>query len=201
MNLIPADRKALIVVLVDLQPQFIDTSSSNDEAVIGRIQQLLLMCDTLNIPVLATVEEPIAQKGSLVNSLAKWFPKSGIVFSKLAYDLTAETDIRNALLKSNRKQVAVVGAETDVCVMQSVLGLLRMGLDVFLMEDCVMSSTTDTSAALARMYACGAIPSTWKSLYYELIRTDDEDNRLREDPNMMRKGFIPPEKLPSNRSG
>ena len=195
MNPITAEKEALIVVLVDLQPQFIDALSSNVEAVMGRIQQLLLMSDAFDIPVLATVEEPIAQKGSLVDSLANWFPESGIVLPKLAYDLSAETDICNAVLKSNRRQCAVVGAETDVCVMQSVLGLLRMGLDVFLIEDCVMSSTTDTSAALARMYACGAIPSTWKSLYFELIRTDDFDNRLRADAKLAKKGFIPPEEL------
>lgn len=201
MNPISADKSSLIVVLVDLQPQFVDMSSSNDEAVIGRIQQMLLMCETLNIPVLATAEEPIARKGRMVDALAKCFPKSGTIFPKLAYDLTAETDIRNALLGSNRKQVAVVGAETDVCVMQSVLGLLRMGLEVFLIEDCVLSSTTETSPALARMYACGAIPATWKSLYYELIRTDDEDNRHREDAKLVKKGLIPPEKLPSSQSG
>ena len=33
------------------------------------------------------------------------------------------------------------GAEIDVYVMQSVLGLLDMGYEVFLLEDCIFTST------------------------------------------------------------
>ena len=196
MNPIIVDKSTLMVVLIDLQPWFVNNQSSDVKSLMVRIQQLLLTCDTLQIPVLATLEEPIARKGYLIDCLATRLPGSGIVLPKLAYDLCEEPNIRKVLLQSNRKQFAVVGVETDVCVLQSVLGLLRRGLDVFLVEDCVMSSSKDTSAARARMFSCGAIPVTWKSLYHELLRTDDLDNRFQADVEPAKRFFAPPEEFP-----
>lgn len=193
MNPASVDKATLMVVLVDLQRQFVDNLSVDVGPLMARIQQLLLMSDTFDIPVLATLEEPVARKGRLVDCLGTWLPDAAIIESKLAYDLCAEHDIRKVVQESNRKQFVVVGAETDVCVLQSVLGLLRLGFEVFLVEDCVMSSSTDTSAALSRMRSCGAIPLTWKSLYYELLRTDDVDNGLRADTELAERHFAPPD--------
>jgi len=196
MSLTVADKDNLLVVLVDLQAHFINTVPRNVVPALARIQQLLLIADTFSIPVLATLEEPIERKGHLVDCLAAELPESAAVLPKLSYDLCAEPNIRDVVLESSRTQCAVVGAETDVCVMQSVLGLLRLGLEVFLVEDCVMTSSKDSTAALARMYSCGAIPVTWKSLYYELLHTDDADNRLRADTDLINRNFVPPEDLP-----
>ncbi len=196
MNAPVADKEDLLVILVDLQPRFVETVRGDVEPMLARIQQLLLMCDTFSIPVLATLEKPVTEKGSVVDCLAKRLPESAVVLPKLSYDLCGEPDIRNALQRLGRKQCAVVGAETDVCVMQSVLGLLNLELEVFLVEDCVMTSSADAAPALARMYGCGAIPITWKSLYYELLQADDEDNCLREDPELRDRGYVPVEDLP-----
>lgn len=190
-----ADKTNLLVVLVDLQAHFIDRVPRNVDAAIARIQQLLIVSDRFGVPVLATLEEPIARKGQLFGSLAAELPESAVVLPKLSYDLCEEPSIRKMVLESNRKQCAVVGAETDVCVLQSVLGLLRLGLDVFLVEDCVLTSSTDATAALSRMYACGAIPVSWKSLYYELLQTDDVDSHLRADEEMINRNFVSPEDL------
>ncbi len=72
--------------------------------------------------------------------------------------------ITAALEQLGRRQLAVAGAETDVCVLQSVLGLRELGYDVLLLEDCQFSSDPDVEAALRRMYTAGTIPSTYKSI-------------------------------------
>lgn len=193
---IVADPSKLLIILVDLQSHFLKTVHGNTAPAIARIQQLLLMSDVLKIPVLVTLEEPTARKGQLTEQLTDWLPDSATVLTKLSYDLCGEPAIRQYLQESHRSQCMVAGAETDVCVLHSVLGLRGMDLDVFVMEDGLFTSSPDSSAALARMAGSGAIPVTWKSLYYELLRTDDVDNRLRADPTLADRNYVPPEELP-----
>ena len=67
----------------------------------------------------------------------------------------------------------MAGCETDVCVLQSCLGLLGLGYDVYVVEELVFSSSRNVDAAIARMKAAGAVFLTYKSLYYELIEAVD----------------------------
>jgi hypothetical protein len=58
-------------------------------------------------------------------------------------------------------------------VLQSCLGLLDLGYQVFVVEDLLFSSAGDVVAAIARMQAEGAVFLTYKTLYYELIQAVD----------------------------
>ena len=192
---IAADRDAMIVILIDLQQQFTEGCADDVQSKLSRIKQLILLAKYLGIPLLATLEVPLDRKGSLIDSLKDGFPAppSGHVMTKVSYDLCGEESIRTSILETGRAQCVVVGAETDVCVMQSVLGLLRLGLDVFVIEDCLLSSETSVESSLRRMSNGGAILTTWKSLYYELVRTDDLENELRFNQRLASQGFVPPD--------
>ena len=63
--------------------------------------------------------------------------------------------------------------------MLSVLGLLKLDYKVFLLEDCLYTSEPNPRPALDRMYRAGAIPSTFKSLAYELIVSVDHTPWLK----------------------
>ena len=73
----------------------------------------------------------------------------------------------------------VAGCETDVCVLQSCLGLLSLGYEVYVVEELLFSSSRNVDSAIARMKAEGAIFLTYKSLYYELVESV-EDGRHAE---------------------
>ena len=187
----------MIFILVDVQQYFVDSAGTEVNSVLSRIKQMLLMADVLEVPVIATFEEPIERKGMLPDDMTPLFERlhNAQSFPKLTYDLTATESIRSAIAGLQKTQCAVVGTETDVCVLQSVFGLLRMGLEVFVVEDCLLSSSPNIRPALKRMYGSGAIPTTWKSLYYELVKTDDFDNSLRDNSALIRDGYVPPENL------
>ena len=51
----------------------------------------------------------------------------------------------------------VAGCETDVCVLQSCLGLLDLGYEVFAVEELLFSSAGDVAAAKARLRAEGVV--------------------------------------------
>jgi isochorismate hydrolase len=121
------------------------------------------------IPILATLERPLERKGSLPEALAAALGGSK-TFEKDFFDLTGDQTIRDHLATLNRKQVIVAGCETDVCVLQSCLGLIDLGYQVFAVEDLIFSSADDVEAAFARMNAAGVVFLSYKTLYYELLQ-------------------------------
>ena len=101
------------------------------------------------------------------------------LFEKDFFDVTKEKDIERYIGRLKRKQVIVAGCETDVCILQSCLGLLDLGYEVYLVEDLLFSSSRRIDAAIARMQAEGVVFLTYKILYYELLEAV-EGARLRD---------------------
>ncbi|MCH7989978.1 MAG: isochorismatase family protein [Planctomycetes bacterium] len=196
MSLLRICRENLAIVLIDVQDYFLQSMCGDPEPLLVRLEQILIISEWFDLPVLATLEEPIERKGRLPERLQRLFPERGGLFPKQTYNLCAEDEIKVALSGLQRRQMAVVGGETDVCVLQSVSGMLSEGFDVFLLEDCLYSSEPFVSPALERMTQSGAVPCTYKSLFYELCGTEDpavwEDAHQRAVTN----GFIPVESLP-----
>ena len=165
------------VLLIDIQPVFWDAASTDgsnqQESILTRLEQLLLLANWMELPTIATFEDPVSRNGELVERLQSAFPPDGLCFTKRSFDCTGEAHIRSSLLGLPMRQFAVAGAETDVCVMQSVMGLLEMGYEVFVLEDCIFTSTPHPEAAIRRMYQAGAIPCTVKQLVFELLQSTD----------------------------
>jgi nicotinamidase-related amidase len=120
------------------------------------------------IPMIATLERPIHRKGRLPERL-EMLGEVAQVFEKEFFDLTKERKIADHLSGLKRTQALVTGCETDVCVLQSCLGLIDLDYQVFVVEDLLFSSSRDVDAAIARMKAAGAVFLTYKTLFYELV--------------------------------
>jgi nicotinamidase-related amidase len=131
------------------------------------------------VPVVATLERPVNKKGSLPEEVNKRLTGTAKIFEKDFFDVTKEQDIERYLACLKRKQVIVAGCETDVCILQSCLGLLDLGYEVYLVEDLLFSSSRRIDAAIARMQAEGVVLLTYKILYYELLEAV-EHARLRD---------------------
>jgi nicotinamidase-related amidase len=185
------ERAAAAILLIDAQPLFWEAMHGPQEPVLARIEQLLRLAGLLALPLIATFEHPLEEKGSLPARLERVFPAHGERFVKRTFDCCADGDIREALQSLQAAQFVVAGAETDVCVLQSVLGLLRMGVQVFLLEDCLFTSEPHPGPALERMVRAGAIPCTYKTLFYELTRS------VGFLPSQVKAGAISPTALES----
>jgi nicotinamidase-related amidase len=121
------------------------------------------------IPMIATLERPVDEKGFLPDEIRKHVGAAAKIFEKDFFDLTREEEIDDYIARLNRRQTIVGGCETDVCVLQSCLGLLNRGHEVYVVEDLLFSSSRSTDAAIARMKAEGIVFLTYKALYYELM--------------------------------
>ncbi len=166
------DPTSIGVLLIDVQPFFLEGWMAGAfEPFMARIEHLLGLAAAYRLPVIATFEQPTETKGWLHDRLEPWFPPHALKMTKHTFDCTSEPEIREAIAALGVTQFAVAGGETDVCVLQSVLGVLGMGYDVFLLEDALFSEEPNVGPALRRMEQAGAVPSTVKTLHYELRRS------------------------------
>ena len=157
-------------VIIDLQDFFL---SQVDRRLGSRIKtntgNLVRLLNYFRIPIVVTLERPVDFKGLLPKEIGKHLGDRAETFEKNFFDLCKDAKIKSHLARLKRRQAIVAGCETDVCVMQSCLGLLSLGYEVFVMEELIFSSARNVDAAIARMKAEGVIFTTYKSLYYELI--------------------------------
>jgi len=157
-------------LVVDFQDFFL---AQIDKRLASRIKintvNLLRLLGYFQIPVVATLERPLHAKGGLPQEIADRLGDRARVFEKEYFDLCKERAIRQHLARLKRDQMIVAGCETDVCVLQSCLGLVGLGYEVYAVEELLFSSAHDVDAAIARMRAAGVAFVTYKMLFYELL--------------------------------
>jgi nicotinamidase-related amidase len=198
------DPQSLGILLIDAQPFFLDEAFPGDEddaePLLVRLEHLLMLTQWARLPLISTAEQPISEKGVLPHRLKAVFPEDGMEFEKNCFDCTRESAIATAIRSAGVRQFAVAGSETDVCVLQSVLGLLDLEYEVFLLEDCIFTTEPNPAPALNRMYQAGATPTTLKTLAYELVGDVDDipwpTKTSREAANPTPRAFQAPETWP-----
>jgi len=161
-------------VIVDVQPFFL---SQVDKRLRARLKtnfaNFVRLLRYYRIPIMVTLERPVDEKGELPKEIKRCLPAGAATFEKDSFDLCKDETIRRRLVRLKKKQVLVAGCETDVCVLQSCLGLLNLGYEVFVVEELLFSSARNVEAALTRMKAAGAVFLSYKTLYYEMLETVD----------------------------
>jgi len=88
------------------------------------------------------------------------------------------------------RQIVVAGIEAHVCVMQTVLELLRAGSEVHVCWECVSGRGREYRAhALDRMAQAGAVITNHESVAFEWARTKDHD-AFRAMNRLLREGQL-----------
>ncbi len=163
-----------ILLLVDLQGRLIP-AIAEAETLLANVRRLGEAARLLDVPVLATEQNPQGL-GSTIADLAALPART---FSKRFFDATREASVA-AALPPERPTVVVAGCEAHVCVLQTTLGLLRLGRRVVLVADAVGSRIlANLNAALARAKAHGAEIVTTEMVIFEWLETSDHP-RFRE---------------------
>jgi nicotinamidase-related amidase len=156
-------------LVIDVQRFFLSQVDKRLRAeIVANTKSFVRLLGHFGIPVVVTLERPVAQKGPLPPEVKEQMSAPSYIFEKDFFDLTREKTIKNHLGRLKRRQLVVVGCETDVCVLQSCLGLLGLGYEVYVVEELLFSSSPHVDSAIARMRSEGAVFLTYKSLYYEL---------------------------------
>ena len=165
-----------LLFVIDLQERLMPAVDESEE-LIRNTAALLKLCNLMSIKSLATEQYPKGLGRSVESILSELNDEN--IFSKTSFNaLTQEV---GAYLRENKiKKVIVTGAESHVCVYQTVRALLEHGLEVFVVEDGISSYSKEyKELGLRAMEAMGALRVNTEMLIYDLTN-DSKSPHFKE---------------------
>lgn len=141
------------LLVVDVQERLLPVIHES-ERVVENARWLIGVARRLEVPVLVSEQYPRGL-GHSAPELLEAAPE-GAVMEKIHFSCADSPECRERIHRAGRRQVVVAGIEAHVCVLQTALGLLGQGLEVYVVADAVSSRRReDAELALARLRAEG----------------------------------------------
>ncbi|MBW0103953.1 isochorismatase family protein [Pseudonocardia sp. KRD291] len=169
------DAAGSLLLLVDLQKRLMP-AIHDGLLVVANAVRLAEAAGMLDIPIAATEQNPDGL-GHTVDELAA-HPQ--MVLAKTAFGATSEPGFDSLLPPGGAERIVVAGAESHVCVLQTVIGLCERGHRVVLVADAVGSrAPASHAAALARAREHGAEVVTTEMVLFEWL-ADSHHPRFRD---------------------
>nr|WP_284041502.1 isochorismatase family protein [Halomonas olivaria] len=157
--------------MVDFQAGLLPVIHGGQQAV-EEAAWLAGVAEALSIPVWLTEQYPEklgATEPALFNALGRHH-----VWQKHHFSIMEESAFVRALKALALRQIVICGTEAHICVLQSALGLLEAGYNVFWLSEAT-ASRRQAEARLARERACmhGAVSVTADMVAYEWLHRCD----------------------------
>jgi nicotinamidase-related amidase len=160
-----------LLIAIDIQPHFVEKEAMDgDNSLLQRMCWVIKVANWLSIPLIVTAED-IPHTGTICDEFVQLLPLETKIYNKMIFGLAAQSDILEAVERTKRKTVVLIGYETDVCIAHSALGLLDLGYRVAVAADATGSPDNAHQIGLERIRGAGGIIVSAKSLYYEWVRT------------------------------
>jgi nicotinamidase-related amidase len=186
-----------VVVVIDLQGKLMDMIH-RPRLVIDATNRLMQLADAFEVPVILTEQYP--------QGLGVTHPEVRAVFDglktetrytdKVSFGNCGEPTFNELLdevrpgLAPEQRQVVIAGIEAQVCVMQTVIELLRRGEQVHVCWECVSGRGEEyVRHALSRMQQAGAQITNHESVCFEWAR-DSKHPGFRAMNRILREGQL-----------
>ncbi len=164
-----------VLVVIDVQEKL---CRAMDEKVLERLVHnagiLMESARELAIPVVAT-EQYVKGLGETLPALKEHL--TGPALEKMTFSCCGDRAFLDRLKELGRRQVIVVGMETHVCVLQTVIELLDAGYCVHLVRDAVMSRRKDNwFVGLETAREAGAVITSTEAALFQLLKVAGTDS-------------------------
>jgi nicotinamidase-related amidase len=189
------DVQRSIVLVIDLQGKLMEMIERPEMVRSGTLR-LLRLAELFQVPVILTEQYPRGLGGthSEIRSAFNDLTANKRYHEKTAFGCCGSPGFELLLrelrpgVEPSRRQIVVAGIEAHVCVMQTVLELLRDGNQVFLCWECISSRGAEYRRyALDRMVQAGAILTNHESAGFEWARHKDHP-RFKEMSRLFKEG-------------
>ncbi|RUR28636.1 isochorismatase family protein [Vreelandella andesensis] len=156
-----------LLLIVDFQAGLLPVIDGGESA-IEEAAWLAGVANAVKVPVWLTEQYP-ARLGGTAPALLDALGEHKI-WQKHHFSAMEEAPFTEALAERGLKQVVICGTEAHICVLQSALGLLEAGYQVFWLSEATASRRGD-EARLARERACanGAVAVSADMVAYEWL--------------------------------
>lgn len=192
-ELLAVDRSVLVII--DLQGKLMEMIE-RPKLVIAATKRLLQLAEIFRVPVLLTEQYPQGlgpthpELRELYDSLTT---RKGYL-DKISFGCCGDPGFESWLEKllpdvvPAKRQIVVAGIEAHICVMQTVIELIRQGSQLHLAWEAISSRGAEyRSHALDRMQQAGAFVTNHESVGFEWAR-DTEHPGFRAMNRLFRQG-------------
>lgn len=162
------NKEDAVLLIVDVQEKLMP-AMDHREQLYKNTRILLTAAGQLRLPVVVTEQYPKGL-GRTVEALAALLPEDRKLLEKTSFNAAAD-GLLELLAELGRKTVLVCGAETHVCVYQTVRSLLSSGYRVFPIQDAMCSRATHNyKSGLRLMDRMGAVVITVETAAFDLLK-------------------------------
>ena len=165
----PEPGRGALLLCLDMQPAFVRAVAHGD-AVLGRCRFAVAAARLLGLPVAFTEQVPQKLGGTDPGLLA--LVERPAVFAKDTFSALAEgCPARELLLPgAGVEHLLLCGVETPVCVYQTAVDALRLGLAVTILSDGVGARReADAAMCLQALARAGAHVLPSESVFYSIL--------------------------------
>jgi len=167
-SLLDPSRSALLVV--DIQDVLLPYIWEK-EKLIQNTGYMLEIARIHKIPTIVTEHNPKGL-GTTDKRLVKILTETGIGYNPLEKDIFSccgHPHIIDAIKKTGRHRIIIVGMETHICINQTALDLIALGFEPHVIEDAVRARWKSShKTGIKKMRDAGAIICDWEMAAYEL---------------------------------
>ncbi len=162
-----------VLLIIDIQDRLAVVMEERGP-VIKNTACLIELAGLYDIPVIITEQYPKGL-GQTVKEIRDALPDYCPV-EKISFDCCGEDTFPGALGKEGKKKIVVAGMETHVCVLQTVLSLLKEGYAVHLVADAVCSrDRKNKKIALDLMANAGAVVTCTETVLFQVLKKAGTD--------------------------
>jgi len=191
------DSKRSILLVIDLQGKLMEQAHCSAR-VIAASKRLLRLAELFQVPVVLTEQylRGLGVTHAEVRALYDGLTVPRRFLEKTSFGCCGDARFEQLLAESRpglaaaQRQIVVAGIEAHVCVMATVIELLRAGNQVYLCWEAVSGRGEEYRRhALERMAQAGAILTNHESVAFEWAR-DKEHPAFREMSALLKEGQL-----------
>ena len=172
-----------LLLVIDFQVRLMQ-SIHNHEVLERKAAALIKGCHILGMPILTT-QQYTKGLGDTIPALKEALCESPYI-EKITFSCCGNSEFIDKLNASKKNNILVTGVEAHICVQQTVLDLLAMGNQVYVIADCIGSrSERDYTYGIERMRQSGAVITTMESVLFEFLQRADHPKR-KEISNLVK---------------
>ena len=161
--------KGTALLIIDAQDKII-SPILNKEKIIKNISKFLNAYKVLGGANIYISEQNPTKLGPTTSSLVKDNQLTRLV--KMDFSIINDKLFINELESQKISTLIVCGFETHICVQQSVLDLIKINTEVYILADAMGSrNSVDHHIGIKRMMSKGAIIASVESMIFELCQT------------------------------
>ncbi len=161
------------IIAIDIQEKLVNMLKNKEEIAKNSIK-ILKAASILGVDTILSEQYPKGL-GSTISEIKEI--KDFKIVEKTTFSALKTQEFKKEFDKFNNKNVLIFGIETHICVLQSVIDLIKENYNVFVIKDCCASrSKTNYKTALELLKQEGAKIITLEIALFEFLKSSKHPN-------------------------